>query len=145
MSTVTRHRFDIPADRVWKELSDFGAMARWSPDLAMSTQLARRGIKPGAVRELVFAKPRAGIQSVRERIVACGDHWFRYTLDGGFGPYRVAGSAWRVIADGDGCIMEVESHVDDGPWWAMVLRPLVHWQLRRGLRRAFKGLERRLA
>ena len=142
---LLRHRMDAPASKVWDELADFGGMAHWSPDLAMSTQLARRGVARGAVRELTFARPHAGIRAIRERIIACGDHWFTYVIDGGFGPYPDAGSTWRVTKDGDGCIIEVESHVRGGPVWAMLSTPIVYWRLKRGLRRAFDGLAAHVA
>ncbi len=135
-------RYTIPttADRVWKILADFGGIAHWSPDLAMSTQIARNGIAVGAVRELVFTKPVGKIHSIRERIVQCGDHWYTYELDGGIGHFGRAGSTWRVIDDGPHCVVEVTSFMEDGPWWAMALRPLTYKQLERGVKRALRGL-----
>lgn len=138
--TRTTFAFQQPFARVWRALDDFGGMAAWSPDLAMSAQLQGRGVEPGAVRELTFTKPRAGIRSIQERVTACGEGWFCYELPDGFGPYRTAGSEWRLRALNEGCWLEVHSRMGNGPWWAMALRPLSYWQLRRGLKRALRGL-----
>jgi hypothetical protein len=139
-----RIKFSInaSAEQVWTVLSDFGGMAKWSPGLAMSAQLARQGIAVGAVRQLTFVKPVAGIQTVRERIVQCGDKWFSYILDDGFGPYRNAGGKWTVTANGDGgCTVEVVSSWSAGPWWAIAAWPAAYFQLKRGITRAVPGLE----
>lgn len=130
-----------PALATWTALADFGAIAGWDPDLALSSQVKGRGVERGAVRDLVFAKPAMGIAGVRERVVDCGEGWFRYVLDGGFGPYPDAGSTWRVTGDGKSSRVAIESHVRGGPWWAWCMQPLVKLGLRGGLRRALAGFK----
>ncbi len=140
----TRYRMAASAEPTWEALQDFGGMARWSPDLASSELVEGDGLHPGATRELRFAQPRNGIESVQERVLTVGDRSFDYELVGGFGPYGRAGSRWRVEADGDGCTVTVESTVADGPWWTVPLRPLVHRTLRAGIVRALRTLDDQL-
>lgn len=140
-----RFPMDARPDAVWDALADFGNMAAWSPDLASSRLVEGNGLEKGALRELVFKQPQNGIERIREKIDMVGDRVFGYYLPGGIGPYGRAGSAWAVIPHGAGSMVEVISYVADGPWWAMMMRPLVHRQLKAGVKRALGNLDRQLA
>ncbi len=139
----TRRILRAPADTVWEVLEDFGAMAAWSPDLAASAQTRGRGLEIGAVRELAFTRPRRGSTGVTERVIDVGDRWFSYVLDGDLSPFTDAGSRWMVDDHPQGCLVTVESHLHGDSVWTHVLAWTLYPVLRRGLKRALRGLEAR--
>lgn len=111
MTEISRTRnLEAGVDEVWAALADFGAIARWAPNVDHSCLLSERVEGIGAVRRI-----QAGRSTLLERVT----EWeqgaiLAYTIEGLPPVVRSVVNRWAVEPDGGGTRVVLTSRVESG-------------------------------
>ncbi len=101
-------RVEASPDVVWSVLADFGAIARWAPNVDHSSIASERADGVGAVRRV-----QVGRNALLERIVTweVGER-LGYELEGLPPVVRKVTNTWTVTADGSGSLVRLTTEID---------------------------------
>ncbi len=110
MSDATRERYIArPVDEVWGVLADFGAIARWAPDVDHSCLLTEQQIGVGAARRV-----QVGRITLVERVIAWEPEppcTLAYEIEGLPGALGRVSNEWTLQPAGDGTTATLTTRV----------------------------------
>lgn len=108
---VEERTIDCSPLTVWEVLADFGAIARWAPNVDHSCLTTAEQSGPGVARRV-----QVGRFGLLEHVVAWEpEHTLAYQIEGLPSVIRSVSTAWSLDAVGDRTRVKVTTDVDAGP------------------------------